>query len=233
MRVSEVMSEHPVTVRAEATATSALHLLSRNAVTALPVVDDRGRLVGIVSEADLLPGPLMPTPLLPRATPAHPASALQATAPASVTPAAPTRAHVGDVMTRSTVLVHPETDLFEVGRLLAQSTFKSLPVVDASHQVVGVISRSDLVRALARDDDTLAENAVDDLVRSGRRGFRVQVRNGIARVTSAPGASHEDVAAALSVVAATPGVVAVHAEPAGPPSREPGTFGPVGRVGGD
>lgn len=219
MRVEQVMTTRPFTVRVGTTTAAALHLLVRHAVTALPVVDDRGRLVGIVSEADLLPGPLVPDPAQWSVGPAAPALANR-----------PTTLLVGDVMTRATVLVHPETDLFEVGRILGESSFRSLPVVDASHQVVGVVSRSDVVRALARDDETLAEESCDALVSAGRHGFRVRVRNGVAQVSAVAEVSHEEVAAALSVVAATPGVLAVHAEPVGTASRAAGTFGPVGRA---
>lgn len=87
--------------------------------------------------------------------------------------------HVSDVMRHLTALVHPETDVRDADRLLRDCGVKSLPVVDAADQVVGVVSRSDIVRLLARDDAQLQQEIVDALCRAGVRGWRVEVHNGV------------------------------------------------------
>lgn len=97
---------------------------------------------------------------------------------------APAVERVGDVMRHLTALVHPETDVATAGRLLVESGVKSLPVVDASDRVVGVVSRSDLVRLHAREDAELQQEIVDALCRAGIRGWRVQVHNGVVDLTA-------------------------------------------------
>lgn len=120
--VRDLMTDCPVTVRPDAHLRTAARLLADHAVTALPVVDERGRVVGVLSEADVLapgPGDLAGT--------------------------------VGAAMSRVVVLVHPETEVATLRRVLVDRLVKSLPVVDAADQVVGVVSRSDVVRAMVRD----------------------------------------------------------------------------------
>ncbi|UMG91871.1 CBS domain-containing protein [Nocardioides sp. TF02-7] len=137
MLVRHVMSTPPITVESACPVTAALGLLSEHQVTALPVVDEQRRIIGVVSERDLIRGRIPPDPAYgdPRA----------ATAVLPQT--------VGEVMSHVTVVVRPETDLAELGRLLAARSFRSVPVVDACDQVVGVVSRSDLVRALVREEE--------------------------------------------------------------------------------
>lgn len=117
--VRDLMTASPITVRPGEPLRAAADLLAAHGVTALPVVDERGRVVGVLSEADLLgpgPGDLAGT--------------------------------VGEAMSSVVVLVHPETDVATLRRVLVDRLVKSLPVVDAADQVVGVVSRSDVVRAM-------------------------------------------------------------------------------------
>ncbi len=102
MRVGEAMTSPAITVRPDTSCKEAAGLLARHRISALPVVDGRGRLVGIVSEADLLPLEAVPDP---RAL---------ATPVASRREPLPSR--VEEVMTREVVSVDEGADL---GRLLA------------------------------------------------------------------------------------------------------------------
>ena len=113
---------------------------------------------------------------------------------------------VGDAMRRTTFLVHPETDVAEVNRVLHETGVKSLPVVDAADQVVGMVSRSDIVRMLARDDAELQEEIVDALCRGGVPGWRVEVHNGVVDLTGPAG---EPPDRALDAARATLGIRAV------------------------
>lgn len=193
--VREVMSGDPVTIHTEATIRAALRLLAGHGVTSLPVVDHSGRIVGVVGEADLIRGHVRPDPALgaapgDEATPRTPY-------------AAPER--IEQVMTHQTVVVHPETDLIEVARIVAATGIKSLPVVDASDQVVGVVSRSDVVRLLALSDDELQQEITDRLIRAGMCGWAVQVRNGVVELTAAAAPDGED-RAARGIAESMPGV---------------------------
>ncbi len=147
MKVSSVMTAPPVTVRPGTTVRTALRLLATHAITTMPVVDDKGRILGVVGEADLV--------------------AL-----------GQGRDVVDHAMRRTTELVYPETDLLEVIRTLKASGVKSMPVVDAADQVVGMVSRSDIVRLLARDDGVLQQEIIDALCAIGLRGWQVVVHNG-------------------------------------------------------
>lgn len=184
MRVADIMSKQPVTVPATATLGTVARVLARHGVTALPVVDGHDRVVGVISEADLI-------------------------ARGVAAPDGGLAEPVGAVMGHRTVVVHPETELAEAGEVFATTPYKSIPVVDAADQVVGIVSRSDLVRALGRPDEELEEDIVDLIARAGVRGCQVRVRNGVVSLT-APVAGR-DLSVVLDMVSATPGVSAVHA----------------------
>lgn len=161
MLVKEVMTAPAVTITEEATVKEGLQLLARHDVTALPVVDRDGRLVGVVSEADLLRDVLPRDPrshLLPREPTNTPAGS------------------VGDVMTRLSLTVSPGSDLAEAADLMADTAVKSLPVVEDG-QVVGVVSRSDIVHLLARSDERIRAD-VDYMLHSVDLELQVDVEDG-------------------------------------------------------
>lgn len=141
MLVREVMTPEPVTVRMETPVREALSLLDQHSVTSLPVVAEDSVVVGMLSEADLLVGRLLPddrSSILPRT-----ADASRAAADAD---------SVGAVMSRRPVTITADTDLVDVAKVMTATGFKSLPVVDARGRLVGVVSRRDIVRTLARSD---------------------------------------------------------------------------------
>jgi len=199
MRVSEVMSRDPVTVQAGSSVRRALRLLAAHGVTSLPVVDEKDRILGLVSEVDLLRGRLQAAPGF-TSTPPVPSDA------------DPSHVAVGDVMTHCTVLVHPETDLTQVVRIVEGSQYKSFPVVDAADRVVGMVSRSDIVQVLAREDDVLQQDVVDALSTAGLSGYRVLVRNGTAELTRPTGVPADD-QRARALAEATPGITRANVDP--------------------
>lgn len=200
MRVSEVMSRDPVTVQTGSSVRRALRLLAAHGVTSLPVVDDKDRILGLVSEVDLIRGRLHAA-----------AQGFTSTKPAPSVDAHSGQVAVGDVMTHCTVLVHPATDLLEVVRIFGSSQYKSLPVVDSADRVVGMVSRSDLVQVLAREDDVLQQDVVDALSTAGLSGYRVLVRNGTAELTRPTGMSADD-QRARALAEATPGITRAHVD---------------------
>ena len=118
MLVRNRMSRPAVTVRQDADFQKALALMQEKKLRRLPVVDDDGRLVGIVVERDLLVAAMR---------------YLQS------------RVEIGDVMTRNVVSVGPDTDLNDVARTMLERKIGGLPVVEHG-RLVGIITESDIFK---------------------------------------------------------------------------------------
>lgn len=132
-RVSEVMTLLVVTADPGMPFKRIAELLSRHDVSALAVVDQDRRVVGMVSEADLL-------------------GALQA--PGVGLAAA-------DLMTTEVVTVDPDATLAEAARLMERNAVKRLPVVGEDGLLVGIVSRSDLLHPFTRTDGELHREVVE------------------------------------------------------------------------
>lgn len=161
MLVRDVMTQPAVTVSAKASVKDGLRLLDRHRVTAMPVVAGDGRLLGIVSEADLLQDAVRHderTTLIPHEhTHSLPRS-------------------VEEVMSTLSLTVSPDSDLSDAVELMTSTAAKSLPVVEGG-RVVGVVSRSDIVHLLARNDEKICAE-IDDLLRSAGLEYQVDVEDG-------------------------------------------------------
>ncbi|MEV4800362.1 CBS domain-containing protein [Nonomuraea sp. NPDC049421] len=194
MLVREVMSSPAITVRRTDPVRRAIRVLYGHDITAAPVVDDSGRLVGVVSELDLLHGEFEPDP---RAT----------VRPAPAAEEAPPR-RVMEVMTRRPVTVTETTDVTTAIGLMVGERIKSLPVVDGD-RVVGMVSRRDLMAMLARPDAELREAVVEALREQYPFGpsWDVTVRDGVAELSGPP---HEHADKIADVLARTvPGIIRV------------------------
>lgn len=164
MLVYEVMTREPATVGPHATIKTALGLLAEHRVTALPVVSGAGGVIGVVSEADLIRELLACDPR------AHEIPQPDNRSRSST---------VEQVMSTHPVTVHPDADLVQAVDLLTSTTVKSLPVVDRAGRLAGVLSRSDVIRLLARADHDI-EREVDELLRStGLEDWLVEVEEGL------------------------------------------------------
>jgi CBS domain-containing protein len=190
MLVHEVMSSPVYTVTPETRVKEALRILDAHAITALPVVDTTGQLVGVVSEVDLLWGalhvdqrrheiPMRDDLDLPHV--------------------------VGDVMTHHPITVTPSTDLAVVVDMMMSTAIKSMPVVEKG-TIVGIVSRRDVVHALARSDDEIRAE-VDDLLRRVEMHWLVDVMDGVVVVDGPETDSQARLATALAATVA--GVVGV------------------------
>lgn len=193
MLVSDLMTTPVVTVTAPTGIKEAARLLRDRDVAAVPVVDDAGALVGIVSEIDLLRGSVLPDPV---------AHLVPVDGPTGRPPTT-----VADVMTVEVEVLDPHTDLYDAARRMRSSGLRSLPVVDDG-QVVGVLSRADLLRVLARDDDEIAADVRRRLAEEfGRVPAEVRVERG---VVSLSGLTAEAVREGMVLVSSrVPGVVRV------------------------
>jgi len=147
MYAMKVMTRPVVTIPADATVYAAADILLGARISAAPVVDADGKMIGIVSEADLMNRPESGT------GPAR--SWLQRLlAPEAVLARDYLRSHshhVADVMTRDVVTAEERTDLREIADLMRSKRVKRLPIV-RDGKVVGIVSRANLLQGLlARD----------------------------------------------------------------------------------
>lgn len=143
VKVEQTMTREVSTVGPEATLAEVVEKLLDKPYTALPVVNAGGRLVGIISDTDLLErGDMEVSISLKRATDPELARSLIARLRQN------TRT-VAQVMTLDPITISPDARLNEAARLMESKRLKHLPVVDPEKRLVGVLSRFDLVKAIA------------------------------------------------------------------------------------
>jgi len=153
MHAQDVMTTAVMSIRPDATVRTAAQMMLKHRVSALPVIDANNRLVGIISEGDLVR----------RSSPDSSGNErswwLRLLAMASTNAAEDyVKDHalkVRDAMSRSVICVAPRTSLRKVALLLEKHRIKRVPVVSAG-RVVGILSRADLVRRLATESEPSA-----------------------------------------------------------------------------
>ncbi|MEU9650874.1 CBS domain-containing protein [Streptomyces sp. NPDC048110] len=205
--VSDVMTHTAVAVGPQAPFKDVIALMDQWKVSALPVLEGEGRVVGLVSEADLLPKEEFRDSDPDRFTQMRRLTDL---AKAGGLTAA-------DVMTAPAVTVHPDATLAQAARIMAQRKVKRLPVVNAEGLLEGIVSRADLLKVFLRTDDDIAEEVGQDVVsplfRSPADNVRVEVSDGVVTLRGRV----EDtslVPVAARLVRAVEGVVDVRWNPA-------------------
>ncbi len=192
MRAKDLMTYPVITVRPEAPAKEAARLLASHGFTALPVVDADDAVVGIVSEADLIRGRILPDPrsLIDDNPP-----------PTAPEPAAAT---VAGVMTADPVVVALTADAVVLTKLMLDRHLRTLPVVDDG-RLTGIVTRRDLLRTIARDDQDIARDVRHRLAIAFRRQWEVEVVDGVVSLAS-DNHDPEDRHIAEVIAAALPGV---------------------------
>jgi CBS domain-containing protein len=142
MKVSDVMTPRVISVSPQSTVLDAARLMLKNHISGLPVVDDKGKLVGIVSERDFLRRPEIGTERKRSSR----FDAFFAPAEAAEDYARTHGVRVHDVMTAEVITANEDTPLDKVVHLMEKHDIKRLPVLRRG-KVVGIISRANLVRA--------------------------------------------------------------------------------------
>ncbi len=183
--VGKVMTHAVVAVGRDATFEEILETLQRWKVSAVPVLAGDGRVVGVVSEADLL-------------------------AAEDREKGRTEGLRASGMMSVPAVTVHSESPTAEAARAMARGHFKRLPVVDAEDCLIGIVSRSDLLKVHLRTDEDLADQVRFELlaVLKPAQASAVDVRAEEGRITltgTMPDASALPVLERL--VRAVPGVV--------------------------
>ncbi|MFI8100753.1 CBS domain-containing protein [Streptomyces sp. NPDC086023] len=175
--VADVMTAKVVAVTPETGFKDIAAAMKRWKVTALPVVEGEGRVVGVVSEADLLPKEEFHEH--------RPGLIEQMRRLGDTAKAGSTRAE--DLMTSPAVTIRPDATLPQAARLMADRRIKRLPVVDAEGTLRGIVSRADLLKVFLRtDEDLTAEirrSVVERLFPLSHQSVKVIVSHGIATLT--------------------------------------------------
>ncbi|MFE1230925.1 CBS domain-containing protein [Streptomyces sp. NPDC058745] len=152
--VADVMTERVVAVRPGAEFKEILAAMERGKVTAVPVVEGEDRIVGVVSEADLL---------LKEELRDHRLGLIEQLKRLDATAKAGSRL-ARDLMTSPAVTIRSEASLPQAARTMATHHVKRLPVVDEHGAVQGIVSRSDLLKVFLRPDEELASEVRRDAV---------------------------------------------------------------------
>lgn len=192
MLVKDVMTPDPITVLPNVGLKAAITKLAFAGITSMPVVDEQRHVCGILSEADVI-GYLADDPR------AH-------ERPITMRPVVPPRT-VDDVCTHAPLCIRPHDDVTTAVAMMAAQGFKSLPVVDDEHRLLGMISRSDVLRALARDDEAIALDISRLFDQLGHAAWTVSVSSGRVEVAGPADAGERSLAHAVSRT--VPGVVDV------------------------
>ena len=144
MRAADLMTRNVVTVDEEAGVQEAAALMLRHRVSALPVLDRSGKLIGIVSEGDLMRRAEL-------GTERERSWWLELITANSDLAEDYVKAHgrkVGEVMTRKPITASPNTPINEIAVLLEEHAIKRVPILDRG-KLVGIVARANLLQALA------------------------------------------------------------------------------------
>jgi CBS domain-containing protein len=150
--VGEVMTERVVSVMANTPYKQIVKSLQRHRVSAVPVLDERHHVIGVVSEADLLPKLEMPDDgTLGRRHRRH----ARAKAGGDI---------ASELMSTPAVTIGPDAAIPAAARVMDSERVKRLPVMDEQGRLVGIVSRSDLLRPFLRTDDDIREEIRDQVL---------------------------------------------------------------------
>jgi len=176
-RVKDVMTTDVVSVRESAEYKDIVFALRELHVSAFPVLDEAGHLVGVVSEADLLLKEVgqqaLGGYLISTGRRGEQAKAAAVTA--------------AELMTTPAVTIGPGDSLADAARLMHDRHVKRLPVVDQAGRLVGIVSRVDLLSVFDRPDSQIRAAALKDIIAGDFAldpdAFDVQVTSGIVTIT--------------------------------------------------
>jgi CBS domain-containing protein len=208
VKVKELMTRNVVSVASDLPLRRVAQLLVERGISGVPVRDEDGIVVGVVTEADILlkergievgrGGPL--------------AWLVDGSDIAAMRKAAARTA--GEAMTSPPVTTSPWRTVAEAARLMLDRRVNRLPVLDGG-RLVGIVTRADLVRAFERPDEEIAreitEDAIGDSLWVSRGDVDVEVRDGEVTLRGELQA-RSDALLLVRFVSAVPGVVGVQTE---------------------
>ncbi|MFB6821052.1 CBS domain-containing protein [Streptomyces virginiae] len=146
IKVADLMTDEVVSVAAGTAFKDIAKLLAQYDISGVPVLDDEDRVVGVVSQTDLL-AHAVPGPDASRhnGTEAQPPTA-------------------GGVMSAPAVTVRAEETVADAARLMTRRSIERLPVVDVEDRLVGIVTRRDLLRMFLRPDSEIRRRVTDEVL---------------------------------------------------------------------
>jgi CBS domain-containing protein len=192
--VKDVMSTHVIAVRRNASYKEMAAMLHEQRVSAFPVIDDDNKVIGVVSEADLLTK-----------------QALEGTMPRSMDLSLTTESMrsrtnartATDLMTKPPVTIGPEETVTHAARLMFDKRVKRLPVVSDDGTLIGILSRADVLSVYSRPDAEIQNQVTEDLILGtflyDPYAFTITVKDGIVTIKGTPETSRVgyDIVAAI------------------------------------
>jgi len=178
--VRDVMTSAVVAVRSDASFKEMVAKMRESRISAFPVIDGSGRVIGVVSEADFLNK-----------------EAEQADIQGVLASLLYFRSHAkasgvtaDELMTSPAVTAGPDTPVVDAARLMRDRRVKRLPVINATGHLIGIISRTDVLGVFLRPDSDICREVTDAVIpASGAQGptrFTVTVTGGIITVGGRP-----------------------------------------------
>ena len=158
MKATDVMVTKVITVRPDTPVATIAEVLLANRISAVPVVNDKDALVGIVSEGDLIHR-------VEAGTERHRSWWLELLTGKEILAHEFVMSYgrkAADVMTRPVISVQPDTPLGDIAALLEKHRIKRVPVA-SNGKIVGIVSRANLIQALVNLNRAKTEASVDDL----------------------------------------------------------------------
>ncbi len=150
--VGEVMTPNPITVRPDTPLQDAIRLLAENRISGLPVLDDQDKLVGVISDTDLMwqesgvdtpPYVMLLDSIIYLQNPARHERELHKALGQTV----------GEVMNDVPISILPTQTLREAAHLMNERKIRRLPVLNVDNrQLIGILTQGDIIRAMARGE---------------------------------------------------------------------------------
>jgi len=178
--VKDVMSTHPVSVSTTSSFKEIAAGLREFRVSAFPVLDADGTVIGVVSEADLLPKEALDDRHGVRGTLTGLMHRTDQAKAEGVTAA--------DLMTTPAVTVTPDDTVERAARLMYSRKVKRLPVVDEGGHLVGIVSRTDILAVFDRTDSEIRAQIMTEVIpgRSEPTWYSVLVKDGVVTLEGTP-----------------------------------------------
>jgi CBS domain-containing protein len=199
--VKDVMSTHVIAVRQGAPYKEMAAMLHEQRVSAFPVIDDDNKVIGVVSEADLLTKEALEG-TVPRTLLSRPERVRKQTNALTA----------ADLMTKPPVTTGPDETVTHAARLMFDQQVKRLPVISDDGTLIGIVTRSDVLSVYSRPDAEIQHQVAEELIVGtflcDPDRFTVTVNDGIVTIKGAP----ETTTAGLDIIDAArhmEGVVAM------------------------
>lgn len=156
MKLSDLMTTDVITIGPDASLKEAARRMVEAEVSGLPVTDESGAVVGVITEADFVASEA------DRRAPRRAGLLRHWLRNVETTPEAKT---VSDVMTAEVTTLGPEADHAEAARTMQKAGVKRIPIVDGEGKLKGIVSRGDILRTFTRPDSDIIDEITDHVMR--------------------------------------------------------------------